>query len=60
MVWPEPAEQLTNADAPYTSKAIPKRMALELARIGRLGVGLSRVVFDLLERQGFEFGGELA
>ena len=31
---------------------------LERARIGRSGVGLSRVVSDLLEREGFEFGGE--
>jgi hypothetical protein len=33
---------------------------LERARIGRSGVGLGRVVSDLLEREGFEFGGELA
>ena len=33
---------------------------LERARMGRSGVGLSRVVSDLLERKGFEFGGELA
>jgi hypothetical protein len=33
---------------------------LERARIGRSGVGLGRVVSDLLERKGREFGGELA
>ena len=31
---------------------------LERARIGRSGVGLGRVVSDLLEREGREFGGE--
>lgn len=31
---------------------------IERARIGRSGVGLSRVVSDLLEREGFEFGAE--
>jgi hypothetical protein len=33
---------------------------LERARIGRLRVGLGRVVSDLLEREGREFGGEFA
>jgi uncharacterized membrane protein YfcA len=40
----------------------PMRLALglERARIGRSGVGLGRVVSDLLERKGREFGGEFA
>jgi hypothetical protein len=33
---------------------------LERARIGRSGVGLGRVVSDLLEREGREFRGEFA
>ena len=33
---------------------------LERARIGRSGVGLGRVVSDLLEREGRQFGGEFA
>jgi len=38
----------------------PRVGGLERARIGRSGVGLGRVVSDLLERKGREFGGELA
>ena len=33
---------------------------LERARIGQSGVGLGRVVSDLLEREGREFRGEFA
>jgi len=42
------------------SQAPTNRHVLERARIGRSGVGLSRVVFDLLERKGFELRGEFA
>jgi hypothetical protein len=35
-------------------------LVLERARIGGSGVGLGRVVSDLLERKGREFRGEFA
>ncbi len=47
-------------DDQFQSRGLPCIPCLERARIGRSGVGLGRVVSDLLEREGREFGGEFA
>ena len=60
---PHPLESLVAAT--WTSTPVLRALErgtgdLERARIGRSGVGLGRVVSDLLERKGREFGGEFA
>ena len=56
---PEPVEAACSTSLDLDVVSVTK-IVLERARIGRSGVGLGRVVSDLLEREGREFGGEFA